>query len=333
MQQRGALGTAALQLLLSAAAAAPAAAALVRPSSLPPLLRAPVAAELSAAAVGAVTQLLLQPSPSHTQGSQLAGGADGKEASEQPRIRVQLKTGDGDGPVSLNLQLVPHEPADTAAAAAAPAAEDEWAALQNIRRLPADVLAALVAALERPNASAVRAAAAAALRCIVAAAAAGHISDLQPQGAESPTAPQPDSHHAAATQTAGGPVAVQLAVLQADGSSGAAAAHVKFTLSVHSSASQDGTATAAAAAVNLDLQPSQLGDIAAAAAQAASDVDAATAAVAAALLSDLAAPTALMATDAELQQRLQEPAWRVQVHLHRACADLRIALASSCGPC
>lgn len=332
LQQRGALGTAALQLLLSAGAAAPPAAPLLRPSLLLPLLRPPVAAELSAAAASAMTQLLLQLPQPHTQESQLAGGADGKEASEQQSVRVRLSAGNGDGPVSLSLQLVGHEPADAAAAAAAPVAEDEWAAVQNVRRLPTDVLAALAAALERPDAPAVRAAAAAALRVVVAAAAAGHVSNLRPQGTEAPAAQQLGANSTAATEAAGGPVTVRLEVLEAGDSSGAAAAGVRLTLRLHSSGSQGGADAAATAAMFLDLQPSQLADIAAAAAQAASDVDAVTAAAAAALLSDLAAPTALMATDAALQQRLQEPAWRVQVLLFCKGVLITAALQQSFAP-
>ena len=287
----------------------------MQPSLLLPLLRPPAAAELSAAAVGAVTQLLLQPAPVQLSGNGETDGISSNSTSDQPYVRVSLTAGGSDGPVSLTLQ--PISPG-ASAAASVPAEPDADAmkTTHHVRQLPADMLEALLAALERPDAPGVRAAAAAALRSVVAAAAAAHVSDLrpsdlQPQGADADTAPPLDVDSPAAAAEAGsGPVTVRLEVLGSDGSSGSASAHVKLTLSTHDSAGQK--SGAAAAAVYIDLQPSQLADIAAAAAQAASDVDPTAAAAAAALLADVAAPTALAASDAVLRPRLQEPVWRVQ---------------------
>lgn len=287
----------------------------------------------------AVVQLLLQPVPQPRQPEAAIGGcgsdARGSSTSdEQPLVSVSITAADSAGssshhPVRLQLRTITNPNAQPAAAGHFGGADATAAAAiarekRDIRSLPADVLAALLAVLERPDAPAARAAAAAALRRIVSAAAAAHASDLQPEQL------LPDSADAAAAADRGtlaaatsSPVSISLTVVAAGGGaaqpdSDSCIDRVQLTLQVHNpdsamSAGGPGSGSSPAEAVCIDLQPAQLADIAAAAAQAASDTDAATAAAAAALLADVSVPAALAASDSTTRQRLQEPFWRVQV--------------------
>lgn len=320
-----------MDLLLASAAAA--AAIPLQPEMLLGLLEADTASEVSAKAVTAIPQLLLQaPQRPPPAPPAIEGGNSGNAVTVHISTKPGSSTDDSVAAQPVKLRILPVRSEQPAAASteSTDAAPGSPASLQHapiIRQLPAEVFAALLAALSRPDAASVRAAAAAALHRLVAADVAAHISDLERQPvADSATAAEPVAEVALPSAAEAAEIYVRLAVTEAaDSAEGGRVGSGAVCLTLHvasqpvSCADSDATPAAPQAAalppVYIDLEQEQLAGIAFAAAQAASDIHAGVAAAAAALLQDVALPAALVASNAKADAYMKEPAWRVQVGL------------------
>lgn len=328
----------ALDLVLAAAAAAaqaPAGTAVLQPAALLGLLGVDTAADVSAKAVAAIADLLLQPPPRQqtaAAGAAASGAAGGSPADDAVVVHISTSGAVASDPMQAQrsqrwLHTVHSQPAGKGGMTTDPATAGLGAGANLLRQepparsLPAEVLSALLAALARPDAAAVRAAAAAALRQVVAASAAAHVSDLEPRPAAASVAAAGQA--AADSPEAAGEaekVSVRLAVAHEAEPGGASSggSAVRLTLKVGIASAAGGTGASRRQApgpppARLDIQADQLADVALAAAQAASDVDGTVAAAAATLLADVAPAAALALGDAAAVERLCEPAWRFQV--------------------